>query len=211
MCLQTAEDSGKDPEATFAEYCDKVEKSAAWGGQLELKALAGAYERHITVYSVGMPPVEMGKEFEGAWRSSAVCQALIARCDEQLLQSTRACERHITVYSVGMPPVEVGEEFEGARGKLVGISGLDVLYPLCTRAATVDSCSSLLLLPKPGMHAPYPQQHDLFTFRRSPRDCSCVKLCVCVCRSTRRTGALAAMLLEACLWPGRALQQRESR
>lgn len=50
----------------------------------------------------------------GARRSSAVIQAFIARCDEQLLQLARACERHITVYSVGMPPVEVGEKFEGA-------------------------------------------------------------------------------------------------
>ena len=85
MCVQTAEDSEKDPKAIFAEYCDEVEKSAAWGGQLELKALAGAYERHITVFSVGMPPVEMGKEFEGARRSLVACQAFIARCDEQLL------------------------------------------------------------------------------------------------------------------------------
>lgn len=42
-----------------------MEKSAAWGGQLELEALSRAYQRHITVYSVGMPPVEMGKEFGG--------------------------------------------------------------------------------------------------------------------------------------------------
>ena len=91
MCVQTAEDSVKDPEARFAEYCDEVEESAAWGGQLELKALAGAYERHITVFSVGMPPVEMGKEFEGARQSLVVFQAFIARCYEQLLQLVRAC------------------------------------------------------------------------------------------------------------------------
>ena len=97
MCVQVAEDSEKDPEATFADYCDEVEKSAAWGGQLELQALAGAYERHITVYSVGMPPVEMGKEFEGVRRSLVASQAFTARCDEQLLQLARACERHITV------------------------------------------------------------------------------------------------------------------
>ena len=50
-----------------------MEKSAAWGGQLELEALSRAYERHITVYSVGMPPVEMGKEFGG--KHSAIEQA----------------------------------------------------------------------------------------------------------------------------------------
>lgn len=43
-----------------------VENSAAWGGQLELGALAQALRRHIAVYSVGMPRVDMGLEFKGA-------------------------------------------------------------------------------------------------------------------------------------------------
>ncbi|CAL5229542.1 g12889 [Coccomyxa viridis] len=60
---EATDDSAEGSEARFEEYCKEVEKSAAWGGQLELEALSRAYERHITVYSVGMPPVEMGKEF----------------------------------------------------------------------------------------------------------------------------------------------------
>ena len=49
-------------DARFEEYCDRVESSADWGGQLELRALAQALERSITVYSVGMPPVIMGAD-----------------------------------------------------------------------------------------------------------------------------------------------------
>ena len=63
--MQATDDSAEGSEARFEEYCEEVEKSAAWGGQLELEALSRAYRRHITVYSVGMPPVEMGKEFGG--------------------------------------------------------------------------------------------------------------------------------------------------
>ena len=66
MCgLQAADEGVQDPQARFEEYCSEVEKSSAWGGQLELEALSRAYQRHITVYSVGMPPVEMGPEFKG--------------------------------------------------------------------------------------------------------------------------------------------------
>ena len=63
--MQATDDRAEGSEARFEAYCEEVEKSAAWGGQLELEALSRAYERHITVYSVGMPPVEMGKEFGG--------------------------------------------------------------------------------------------------------------------------------------------------
>ncbi len=52
--------------AAFEAYCVAVENSAAWGGQLELGALAQALQRHIAVYSVGMPRVDMGAEFKGA-------------------------------------------------------------------------------------------------------------------------------------------------
>lgn len=84
-------------------------------------------------------------------------------------------------------------------------SGLDDLHASCAHAAAIDFGSSHLLLSIPCMYASYLQQHDVFIFRRSLRDRSCVKLCVCVCRSAKGAGALAAMLLEACLWPRRAL------
>lgn len=47
----------------WAKYCDDVEKTAAWGGQLELGALAKALRRSIVVFSARMPAVTMGEEF----------------------------------------------------------------------------------------------------------------------------------------------------
>ena len=63
--LTQEEDSQKEPEQAFEEYCDKVEETAAWGGQVELQALAQAIERHITVFCAGLPLVEMGVEYKG--------------------------------------------------------------------------------------------------------------------------------------------------
>ena len=66
MRQEDDEDGGEgSPEAAFEAYCCAVENSAAWGGQLELRALAQALRRHIAVYSVGMPRVDMGTEFQG--------------------------------------------------------------------------------------------------------------------------------------------------
>ena len=47
----------------WAKHCDDVEKTAAWGGQLELGALAKALRRSIVVFSARMPAVTMGEEF----------------------------------------------------------------------------------------------------------------------------------------------------
>lgn len=56
-------------EGGFESYCAEVEGSAAWGGQLELGALAHALRRRITVYSAHLPTVEMGQEYrDGALR-----------------------------------------------------------------------------------------------------------------------------------------------
>lgn len=49
----------------FERYCAEVADSAAWGGQLELGALAAALRRRVTVYSARLPPVEMGSEWGG--------------------------------------------------------------------------------------------------------------------------------------------------
>ena len=49
----------------FKRYCDDVERTAAWGGEMELGALAHCLGRRIVVYSGSFPDVEMGKEYEG--------------------------------------------------------------------------------------------------------------------------------------------------
>ncbi|CAL8469587.1 g9128 [Coccomyxa elongata] len=72
MPFISQEDGEEGPEAAFEAYCCAVESSAAWGGQLELRALAQALRRHIAVYSVGMPRVDMGPEFQGEDEESSL-------------------------------------------------------------------------------------------------------------------------------------------
>ena len=64
------EESGKDQEEQLEEYCTTLEETAAWGGQIELQALAQSLERQILVYSVGLPVVQLGKEYEGETSSN---------------------------------------------------------------------------------------------------------------------------------------------
>ncbi|KAJ1698114.1 hypothetical protein LUZ63_006626 [Rhynchospora breviuscula] len=51
-------------ESDFENYCDEVESTASWGGQLELGALTHVLKKHIVVYSGSFPEVEMGKEYK---------------------------------------------------------------------------------------------------------------------------------------------------
>jgi OTU domain-containing protein 6 len=51
------------PRCSFERYCRSVEATAAWGGQLELRALAHVLRRRIVVYSAHLPTVEMGEEY----------------------------------------------------------------------------------------------------------------------------------------------------
>ena len=55
-----------EADARWARYVSDVESTAAWGGQVELMALAKAIERPIEVFSATMPTVRMGEEFAGA-------------------------------------------------------------------------------------------------------------------------------------------------
>ena len=51
----------EDEEAAWEKYLRDVADTAAWGGQLELQALAQALGRQITVHSVGMPTLRLGE------------------------------------------------------------------------------------------------------------------------------------------------------
>lgn len=55
--LETVDGSSK----AFKVYCDTIKNTAAWGGQLELRALSKALKVGIEVYSADMPLVTMGK------------------------------------------------------------------------------------------------------------------------------------------------------
>ncbi|KAK3127397.1 hypothetical protein QOZ80_7AG0572750 [Eleusine coracana subsp. coracana] len=57
-------ETGPDPSESFQRYCQDIESTAAWGGQLELGALTHCLKKHIVVYSGSFPDVEMGKEYK---------------------------------------------------------------------------------------------------------------------------------------------------
>ncbi|KAG6386719.1 hypothetical protein SASPL_151892 [Salvia splendens] len=48
----------------FEDYCNEIESTAAWGGQLELGALTHCLKKHIMIFSGSFPDVEMGKEYK---------------------------------------------------------------------------------------------------------------------------------------------------
>lgn len=48
----------------FDNYCNEIESTAAWGGQLELGALTHCLKKHIMIFSGSFPDVEMGKEYK---------------------------------------------------------------------------------------------------------------------------------------------------
>lgn len=57
-------DSGSSPLERFKQYCEEVESTAVWGGQIELGALMHCLKKHIVIYSGSFPDVEMGKEYK---------------------------------------------------------------------------------------------------------------------------------------------------
>lgn len=62
--LSDTEHDSDDSSQRFENYCKEVESTAAWGGQLELGALAHSLKKHIIIYSGSFPDVEMGKEYK---------------------------------------------------------------------------------------------------------------------------------------------------
>jgi OTU domain-containing protein 6 len=55
---------GDGEEGAYEAYCTNIETTAAWGGHVEVQALAEALRARITVYAVGMPVVEVGESEE---------------------------------------------------------------------------------------------------------------------------------------------------
>lgn len=64
------DDSDQSQAERFEKYCKEVESTAAWGGELELRALTHCLRKHIMIYSGSFPDVEMGKEYKSAGVSS---------------------------------------------------------------------------------------------------------------------------------------------
>ncbi|KAJ3027923.1 UNVERIFIED_CONTAM: OTU domain-containing protein 6B [Siphonaria sp. JEL0065] len=50
----------------YTKYCDDVESSATWGGQLEIKAMSSALKLEIHVIQMGSPTVKIGEEYKSA-------------------------------------------------------------------------------------------------------------------------------------------------
>ncbi|KAM6318753.1 deubiquitinase OTUD6B isoform 2-T2 [Aegotheles albertisi] len=49
----------------FEKYCDDIANTAAWGGQLELRALSHILEMPIEVVQMDSPPIIVGEEYSG--------------------------------------------------------------------------------------------------------------------------------------------------
>eukprot|EP00210_Caulerpa_lentillifera_P001846 g1775.t1 len=54
---------GTDVKNAFLEYCQKVELTAEWGGELELQALAKRLHKMFVIYSAEFPDNIIGSEF----------------------------------------------------------------------------------------------------------------------------------------------------
>lgn len=63
--LETDSSSDEDPDGVWAKYLSDVESTAAWGGQLELQALATGLRVPIEVFTANAPSVTMGESFFG--------------------------------------------------------------------------------------------------------------------------------------------------
>ncbi|XP_010778549.1 deubiquitinase OTUD6B [Notothenia coriiceps] len=48
----------------FEKYCSDVEHTAAWGGQLELRALTQVLLLPMEVIQADSPPIQIGEEFD---------------------------------------------------------------------------------------------------------------------------------------------------
>lgn len=72
------EDSAQSQVERFENYCKEVESTAAWGGELELRALTHCLRKHIMVYSGSFPDVEMGKEYSSGGSDSSSSSIILS-------------------------------------------------------------------------------------------------------------------------------------
>ncbi|KAL1567997.1 OVARIAN TUMOR DOMAIN-containing deubiquitinating enzyme 5 [Salvia divinorum] len=61
----------------FEDYCNEIESTAAWGGQLELGALTHCLKKHIMIFSGSFPDVEMGKEYKSGNRTGSASSSVM--------------------------------------------------------------------------------------------------------------------------------------
>lgn len=64
MPFLTDDDGEVLTDHQFAQYCDSIETTATWGGQLEINALSSYLQRTITVFQANGPPIRTGTEYE---------------------------------------------------------------------------------------------------------------------------------------------------
>lgn len=63
--IAVEDEGGEQGAKSFEEYLNTVQNTSEWGGQLELRALAGALQTPIRVLSATAPDVIMGEDFSG--------------------------------------------------------------------------------------------------------------------------------------------------
>lgn len=74
----------------YEAYCNDVEKTAAWGGHLEIQALSMALKVHIKVHTVGISAIDIGEEYRGENTSLQICYLKHAFGLGEHYNSTRA-------------------------------------------------------------------------------------------------------------------------
>ena len=87
-----AETGATDLEA----YCQVVEGSSEWGGQLEITAMAHARRTMITIYSADAPPLTTGEEYSGAGTLELAYHRHYFGLGERAWARTRHCTRRRT-------------------------------------------------------------------------------------------------------------------
>ncbi|GJP37373.1 hypothetical protein CLOM_g21786 [Closterium sp. NIES-68] len=106
-----AKDWEGEPEERrmFLRYCHEVEHTAAWGGQLELQALAQSLRRHIIVYSADLPDVNLGLEYAPATTDAAIAGG--AGGASAAADGAAAAESNISAGSVACGPAPIRVSF----------------------------------------------------------------------------------------------------
>ncbi|KAJ2552220.1 OTU protein [Coemansia sp. RSA 1933] len=62
MPFMTHDSGDMFSEADFADHCDRVEKTADWGGQQEITALSHALQLPVHIYQTGAPVLRIGED-----------------------------------------------------------------------------------------------------------------------------------------------------
>lgn len=113
--LADADDDGAedDPAGYFERYCEEMESTSAWGGQVELQALAQALRREIRVYGVRLGMQAMQPDAGGDGSSSCEGAAPLQVCFLEHALGLGAHYNSVEALPLGADDADDGENEEG--------------------------------------------------------------------------------------------------